>query len=106
MTDQQAQSQANSGRNSTIGLVLACYLIASFLWNIAIEAHEYALRTEQVLTMSLNLLGVIGLFGVRAAIPKGLFWCALIAGIGLFAIRLTSDSAWWTGHLFFSIPPR
>ena len=84
MTDQQAQSQANSGRSSTIGLVLACYLIASFLWNIAIEAHEYALRTEQVLTISLNLLGVIG----------------------LFAIRLTSDSAWWTGHLFFSIPPR
>ncbi len=106
MTDEQAQSQANSGRNSTIGLVLACYLIASFFWNVVTEAHEYSVRSEQVLTMSLNLLGVIGLFGVRASIPKGLFWSALICGIGLFAIRLTSDSAWWTGHLFYSILPR
>src|SRR4029077_10809548 len=106
MTDQQAQSQANSGRNSTIGLVLACYLIASLFWNVVTEAHEYALRTEQVLTMSLNLLGVIGLFGVRAAVPKGFFWFALTAGIGLSAIPLTSDSPWWTGHLFSSLPPR
>jgi hypothetical protein len=106
MTDQQAQLPANSRRNSTIGVVLAGYLIASFFWNIATEAHEYAMRTDQMLTMSLNLLGVVGLFGVRAALPKGLFWCALIAGIGLFAIRLTSDSAWWTGHLFYSVRAR
>ena len=106
MANQQTRSSANSGRNSTIGLVLACYLIASLFWNVVTEAHEYPMRTEQVLTMSLNLLGVIGLFGVRATLPKGLFWCALIAGIGLFAIRLTGDSAWWTGHLFYSLPPR
>lgn len=106
MTDQPTQSTSTAGRNSTIGFVLACYLIASFFWNVATEAHEFPLRTEQVLTISLNLLGVIGLFGVRAALPKGLFWCALIAGIGLFAIRLTGDAAWWTGHLFYSLPPR
>jgi hypothetical protein len=106
MADQQAQSGNNSGRNFIVGVVLACYLIGSFVWNVLTEAHEYPMRTEQVLTMSLNLLGVIGLIGMRAEMPKPVFWCALIAGIGLFALRLAGDDGWWTGHLSYSLPPR
>jgi len=106
MTEQQSQTLANSSRNSMIGIALGCYLIGSFLWNVLTDAHEYPMRTEQVLTMALNLLGVIGLFGVRAAMPKPLFWCALVAGIGLFALRLTGDDGWWTGHLVYTLPPR
>jgi hypothetical protein len=106
MTDQQAQSRDHSGRNFTLSIVLGCYLIGSFLWNVLTEAHEYPMRTEQVLTMTLNLFAVVGLFGVKAGMPKPLFWCSLVAGIGLFALRLTSDAAWWTGHLVYALPPR
>ncbi len=98
MAGQQAQSTDTSGRNFIVGVLLSFYLIGSFLWNVLTEAHEYPMRTEQVLTMVLNLLGVVGLVGVRAEIPKPAFWCALIAGVGLFALRLTGDDGWWTGH--------
>ena len=35
-----------------------------------------------------------------------LFVIALIAGIGLFAIRLHSDASWWTGHWNYNIYAR
>ena len=47
----------------------------------------------------------LGLFGFRRAIPPPLFWVALVAGVGLFALRLSHDG-WWTGHLTYSLPPR
>jgi len=34
-----------------------------------------------------------------------MFGIALVAGIGLFALRL-SDDGWWTGHLAYSLAPR
>lgn len=43
-----------------------------------------------------------GLIGLRQATPKPLFWIALAAGIGLFALRLSSDAGWWTGHFVHS----
>lgn len=43
-----------------------------------------------------------GLIGLRQAMPKPLFWIALAAGIGLFALRLSSDAGWWTGHFVHS----
>jgi hypothetical protein len=46
-----------------------------------------------------------GLIGLKGAMPKPLFWSALVAGVGLFALRLSSDG-WWTGHLVYSFPPR
>ena len=106
MADGQAKSADNSSRNFIIGIVVVCYLIGSFLYNVFVEAHEYPMRTEQVLTMVLNLHGVVGLIGVRKAIPRQVFWCALVAGIGLFALRLTGDDGWWTGHLYYSLPPQ
>ncbi len=81
---------------------LTCLLIAEFLWSVIVPAHEYPMRAEQVLTMALNAGMMIGLFGVKNAGPKPLWWIALIAGVGLFAIRFTSDAAWWTGHLAYS----
>jgi hypothetical protein len=35
-----------------------------------------------------------------------LFWIALMAGLGLFAIRLNGNASWWTGHLRYDIGPR
>jgi hypothetical protein len=104
MTDQRTQKSAEP-TGPWMSVLLPCVLIAHFAWNLLIPAHEFPLRTEQVLTMTLDFLMVIGLFGYRGAMPTPLFWVALVAGIGLFGLRL-SDHGWWTGHLIFALPPR
>jgi hypothetical protein len=106
MTDPRTQASDSTGRNPIISLLLPCLLIGHFLWNLLTPAHEYAMRSEQRLTMTLDFLLLAGLFGLRRSMPAALFWIALIAGIGLFALRMTSDAGWWTGHLVYSIPPR
>jgi hypothetical protein len=57
------------------------------------------------MTMLFDFGMVVGLFGLRRAMPEPLFWIGLLAGIGLFALRL-SDEGWWTGHLVYSLRPR
>lgn len=86
--------------------VLSCLLIGNFLYCMLVPAHEYGAAAEEMLTVGLNLLMVIGLFGIRAQGPEPLFWTAVVAGVGLLLIRFTSDSAWWTGHLMYSLSPR
>jgi len=91
---------------SALPYVVAAMLIASFLWRLLVDAHEYPVRSEQVMTMLIDLGLLVGLVGLRDRLPRALFWCAVVAGVGLFALRLTSDAAWWTGHLGYSLPPR
>src|SRR5437016_6142490 len=87
-------------------LVIAWILIGSFLWRVAVTAHEYQWRTEQVMTMLIDLGLLVGLIGMRDRVPKPLFWCAVIAGVGSLAPRLNGDDGWWTGHLTYSFPSR
>ena len=69
------------------------------------------------ITIGLDLLCVIGLIGTgiqffKNSLPgesmawKVLFWIAVMAGLGLFAIRLNGDASWWTGHLRYYVLPR
>ena len=104
MTDQQTTD--NARRNPLIAVLLPWLLIGQFLWNLLTTAHEYPMRAEQIMTMTFDLGMLVGLIGLRGSIPKPLFWFALAAGVGLFALRLTSDAAWWTGHLAYSLAPR
>lgn len=55
------------------------------------------------MTMTFDFALVVGLFAYRRAMPQPLFWIALVAGIGLFGLRLLSDHGWWTGHLYYSL---
>jgi hypothetical protein len=86
--------------------VLVAYLIGSFLWRVLTPAHEYPGRFSTYLDIAVDVLVIVGLIMIRAKVPKALFWVALIAGVGLFAIRLNSEASWWTGHLIYTIPPR
>jgi hypothetical protein len=106
MTDQQPAKPRALDVAQIAFFVLSCYLIGIFLYRALLPAHEYSMRTEQLITAALDALCLIGLIGTRTRGPKTLFWVALIAGIGLFAIRMTDDAAWWTGHLRYSLPPR
>lgn len=49
--------------------------------------------------MALALGVIVGLCALKSKLT--LFWIALGCGIGLFAIRLTSDAGRWTGHLIY-----
>jgi hypothetical protein len=82
---------------------LAVYLIGSLLWRVSIPAHEYPGSTATYIGIAVDLLVIAGLVGIRTGVPKALFWIALIAGIGLLAIRLNSTASWWTGHLMYSV---
>ena len=99
----ELQSKASS---PIVRYVLVVYLIGSFLWRVLTPAHEYPGRFSTYLDIGVDILVIVGLIGIRAKVPKALFWVALIAGVGLFAIRLNSDASWWTGHLVYTIPPR
>jgi hypothetical protein len=106
MTNQPVQTSDYASRHPIIAVLLPSLLIGHFLWNVLTPAHEFPMRSEQVMTMTLDLLMLGGLFGLKRAMPTPLFWIALVAGVGLFALRLTGDAAWWTGHLLYSLPPR
>ena len=103
MTDQQTTD--NARRSPFIAVLLPWLLIGQFLWKLLTTAHEYPMRAEQVMTMTFDLGMLVGLIALRSSMPKPLFWIALVAGVGLFALRLTSDAAWWTGHLGYSLLP-
>lgn len=98
MAEQTAKSE---NRNELTFMLVAALLIGNFLWRLLVPASEYPVRAVQVLTMVFDLGLLAGLIGMKARAPKlkVLFWIALAAGIGLFAIRLNGDASWWTGHL-------
>jgi hypothetical protein len=39
----------------------------------------------------------------RKGLVQALFIAGAVSGVGLFLIRFTSDAAWWTGHLQYSL---
>ncbi|MBA2399601.1 MAG: hypothetical protein H0V72_13035 [Bradyrhizobium sp.] len=86
-------------------ILLPCFLIGNFIWKLLSPAHGFPMRTEQVMTMVFDFGMLLSLCSLRRAIPAPLFWIALVAGVGMFALRLSHDG-WWTGHLTYSLPPR
>lgn len=105
-----ATATANANRTGLVFLVVAAALIGTFLYRAVVPAHEYAMRDEQLLTMGIDLLLIIGLVGIKrkAQLPgtSVLFWIALVAGVGLFGIRLLGDDQSWAGHLVYYLEPR
>lgn len=106
MTSDQSQSPSTAGPSPKIFYALSAVLILTFLWRLLTPAHEYPSRTAQLLELGVDALCIVGLIGLRKIGPPVLFWIALIAGLGLFAIRLNGDASWWTGHLMYSLRPR
>ena len=108
MSDRQTTAPSQAQYNWTIFLLISVYLICAFLWRSLTKVHEMPLRTEQIMSIGLDILAVVGLIGVQARLSRAklLFWIALVAGLGLFAIRLSGDEGWWSGHLFSTLCPR
>jgi hypothetical protein len=99
----------HTNRNGIIFLIVSIYLIATLLYRVFVPAHESPLRTEQLMTIGLDVLCLAGLVAIKKHVPGWwiLFWVAFVAGLGLLAIRFDGDeSSLWTGHLYFTLEPR
>jgi hypothetical protein len=84
------------------GFLVACVLIGLFTYRLTVPAHESPLLPELVLTIVFDAAMVVGLVVMRARIAAPLFWAALVAGVGLFVIRMTSEASMWNGHLLWT----
>jgi hypothetical protein len=106
VSDQPTEASKQPAVSQLVLWLLPIFLIGNFLWRTLIPAHEYPAPGTHYLAMGLDALLVVGLFGFRKHMPAWIFWIALFAGLGLFAIRLSGGPSWWTGHLMFTFPPR
>jgi hypothetical protein len=93
--------------------VLVCvYIVLQFLWRAFTRAGEWPLPPYHYLSMALDLALIVVAVMLFSALgkrqPEGggqraarviLFVPALLAGIGMFVIRFSSDVGWWTGHI-------
>ena len=84
-------------------LVFAAMLVFLFGFRVLTPAHEAMTRPELIMSFVFDGGILLGLIGTRAKLPAWIFWPALSCGLGLFAIRFTSDHAWWTGHLVYEL---
>lgn len=108
MSDSPTAAPSYTGKNWIMFLIISVYLVCTFLWRVVTKAHEMPLRNAQLMTIGLDVLAIGGLVALKTRLPKGktVFWVALAAGVGLFAIRLNGDTSWWSGHLFSTLCPR
>ena len=84
------------------GFLVACVLIGLFTYRLTVPAHESPLMPELVLTIVFDLAMVVGLVAMRKRIAAPLFWAGLVAGVGLFVIRMTNEASMWNGHLMWT----
>lgn len=113
MNDPKTTTSSEATGQGTVFSLLSIYLIATFLWRIFVPGGEYPMRPAWTITIAIDLLLVGILIRLKAKLSAAtkpgkristggtlLFWIALIAGLGVLAIRLHGDASWWTGHFF------
>ena len=92
---------------------LSIYMIVTFLWRAFVPGGEYPRAPTRFMTMAIDLLCVGILIGLKVQLSAAkkpgkpastggtvLFCIALVAGLGVLAIRLHGDGSWATGHFF------
>jgi hypothetical protein len=88
-------------------------MIGTFLWRAFVPGGEWPRPSTRFITIAIDLLSVGILIGLKAQLSAKkkpgkristagvvLFLIALLAGLGVLAIRLDDDASWATGHLF------
>lgn len=88
----------NSNRMTTFFYLVSVVLIGTFLYRMSAMATEYPRQYSRTFDMTIDAGMIVGLIGIRKSGPRWLFIVALIAGIGLFGIRMHSKHSWYTGH--------
>ena len=112
---------ANDGRvprGAKMFFFISLYLIAAFLYRVLVTAHEYDSIPVVCMSIALDLAMVVSLILLKMAVSRGIttdqrsgvvsfvFVIALLAGLGLLGIRVTSNESWRTGHLRYDCCPK
>ncbi len=84
-------------------LAISSYLIISFLWRTLTPAYGHPAVDLQAMEFAFDILAVTTLVCSRFYVSRGkaLFVIALLAGIGLLALRADGDAGFLTGHLTY-----
>jgi hypothetical protein len=114
MEDASARAGAKRRNPWTMFVVVSLYLTVIFVWRFFMPAGEYPSAVVQYLSMALDAGMLVGLVGSKMQVTRSLapddgdrvfatvlFCIALLAGLGLFAIRLSGEVGWETGHRIF-----
>jgi hypothetical protein len=102
MSKRPVKRSASAQASPVPGSLVACVLIGLFTYRLTVPAHVSPLLPELVLTIVFDAAMVVGLIAMRKRIAAPLFWTALVAGVGLFVIRMTSEASLWNGHLMWT----
>lgn len=107
-----AASEQHAGRGWMLFLLLSGYLIVTFLYRAFVPGGSWPPSPWHYVFMGLTMILIAGLVGQKAVVsaslagddPKRrwitpLFVAGMVSGFGSLLIRLTSEQAWWTGHL-------
>ncbi len=106
MTDRESAPSGAEGRKGMAAWIAALLLIVQFLYRLTVAGHEYPRPTERFMTIAFDILCLVGLIVYRDRLPRPVYWVALVAGIGLFAIRMHNRDSWATGHWDYYLLPR
>ena len=102
-------------RTRNIFVLLAATLVGIFLWRVFTPSHEIPSQGLMVFNIVSDALGLIALILCWTDLPsefrgsagaRALCVVAIVAGIGLFAIRLHNENSLWTGHYNYSVASR
>jgi hypothetical protein len=63
-----APAPLSTNRTGVIFLAISAMLIGTFLYRVLVPAHEYALRSDQLLTMGIDLLLIVGLVSMKGRV--------------------------------------
>ena len=112
-SDPQTPTSNDATRKQTMFWLLSLYMICIFLWRAVTPGGEYPRPPTRFITIAIDLLcvGILLRLKVRLSAEKKpdkrlstggsvLFWIALVAGLGVLAIRWHGDDSWATGHFF------
>jgi len=110
-SDRQTPTSSDATRKQTVFWLLSIYTICTFLWRAFIPGGEYPRAPTRFITIAIDLLcvGILIRLMVQLSAKKKpgkristggivLFGIALMAGLGVLAIRLHGDDSWATGH--------
>ena len=102
---------ASPGKTWPVFLLICAYLILQCLWRLFTPGGSWPMPPWHYVSMASDVLLWAVMIGLksqltpliaydrsRARLANTLFWSAFLAGIIMILLRLTSDSAWWTGH--------
>ena len=113
INDLQTPPSSNGSAKQTFFWLLSLYIIATFFWRVFVPGGEWPRPPTRFMTIAIDLLwvGILIRLKVQLSAEKKpdkrlstagvvLFWIALLAGLGVLAIRLRDDASWATGHFF------